>query len=188
MENTTPRQTPLTKLALHIPLLLLSIVVAIAIGRSNLIEQILEYGPLSYILAVLVIGVMYSSFFTVAPATVAFIELAQAGVPPWLLALFGGIGAMVGDLSIFQFIKFSMMDDLMAYLQRHSQGLFEKISHMKVMRYGMLTAGAIIMATPIPDEVGLALMGIAKEKWTHIAALGFILNGIGIYLIALVAS
>ncbi len=187
MENTTRAQTPLTKSALHIPIILLSIIVAIAIGRSNLVEQILQFGPQAHILAALVVGVMYSSFFTVAPATVAFVQLAQAGVSPLTLALIGGIGAMIADISIYQFIKFSMMDDITSYLQRHSQGMFAKVSKMKAMRYSLILIGAIVMATPFPDEIGLALMGIAKEKWTHIAVLGFTLNAIGIYIIALIA-
>lgn len=180
--------SPFTKSILHIPLFILSVIVAVAISQSTLVEQILAYGPASYTLAGLALGVMYSSFFTVAPATVGFFQLAAAGESPLTLAITGGIGAMIGDLSLFQIIKFSIIDDLVSYLQRRSQGAFNKVTKVKFVRYAMLIGGAIIMTTPLPDEIGLALMGLIKSSWQKIAILGFFLNAIGIYIIALLAS
>ena len=46
-------------------------------------------------------------------------------------------------------------------------------------------AGAIIVASPLPDELGLIMLGVSKLKYREIAVLTYILNTAGILLIVL---
>jgi len=186
-DNDAEKKTPLTKSLIHLPLILVSIILAVVIGRSDIVGYFLSYGEIGYTLAALIFGVMYSSIFSVIPATVGIIKLAEAGAPPLVLAIVGGLGAMIGDLSIFQIIKFSVLDDIIRYMQRHSQGRFERVFKMPIVRYTLVIVGAMIVASPIPDEIGLAMMGLAQTRWPIVAVISFLLNSVGILVIAMLA-
>ncbi len=172
----------------HLPLFLLGIAVAVVIARSHVAVQLAGYSQLAAALVALVTGVLYSSVFTIATATVVFVQLAAAGVSIPLLALCGGIGGMFADLSMFQIIRSTVLDDVMRYAQRHTQGLFSRFTHFHWFRLLMVVVGALIIATPLPDEIGLALMGLGKARWRVVAILSLILNIIGIALIGLAAA
>jgi len=43
--------------------------------------------------------------------------------------------------------------------------------------------GAIIIASPFPDEIGVSLVGISKIKTYQFLLVSFILNAIGIFLV-----
>ena len=43
--------------------------------------------------------------------------------------------------------------------------------------------GAIIIASPFPDEIGVSLMGISKMKTYQFILISFLLNAIGIFLV-----
>jgi hypothetical protein len=43
--------------------------------------------------------------------------------------------------------------------------------------------GAIIIASPLPDEVGISLMGLSKISTPKFIFISYILNSIGLFLI-----
>jgi hypothetical protein len=135
------------------------------------------------LLAIFFAGFMYSSVLTVAPATIAIVKLAEAGVPLPLLAVVGGAGAMLADLTLFRLLKVSFVDHLLAGLQRAPHGYLAMLFQIKLFRYVLVLIGAIIIATPIPDEVGLALMGMGTAPWFAVAIIGFVFNSLGIGMI-----
>lgn len=173
--------------ALHIPLIIIGIVAAVALGQSTIVAEVAHSGLVGMFVAVLIFGAMYSSILTVAPATVGLVELAHAGVPIPLLALVGGFGATLSDISLFQIIKFGFIDELIAYFQRHSQGAFNRLFKIKLFKFLLVVIGALSIATPIPDEIGLAMMGIGRAKIRTVALVGFVFNTLGIMTIGLLA-
>ena len=168
------------RLLVHVPLILLGVVVAVAIAKSEIALQLAGYGLPGIILAALVCGALYSSIFTVAPATVALIELAQIGAPIWIIALCGGVGAMLGDMTLFQVIKIGFIDDLIAYFQRKSQGRYAQLFKIRFFKVLLVGLGAVIVATPIPDEIGLAMMGLGRARWKTVMVVSFIFNTLGV--------
>ncbi|MCC7436766.1 hypothetical protein IT402_02755, partial [Candidatus Nomurabacteria bacterium] len=48
--------------------------------------------------------------------------------------------------------------------------------------------GAIIIASPLPDEIGVGLIGISKMKNWQFLVLSFVLNSLGILLIVTLAK
>jgi len=48
-------------------------------------------------------------------------------------------------------------------------------------------AGAFIIASPLPDEIGISLMGLSKVKNWHFILITFLLNAIGIFLVVTLA-
>lgn len=48
--------------------------------------------------------------------------------------------------------------------------------------------GAIIIATPFPDEIGISLMGLSHLKRPYIILMCFLLNVIGVLAIVLAVT
>src|SRR3989344_5750951 len=46
-----------------------------------------------------------------------------------------------------------------------------------------LVVGAILIASPLPDEIGVSLMGLSKISTIRFVILSFVLNATGIFLI-----
>lgn len=181
----------LKSLIVHLPLLVISIAGAVLLAKSGAVVYLLSFshGSLLGLAAIsLAAGFFYSSVFTVAPATVALFEIADAGANISVLAIFGGLGAMLADISIFEILRFSVIDDVIAHFQRRSRGHFAHLFKIKFFRRLVTIIGAITIATPIPDEVGLAMMGIGKTKLPAILLITFLLNTTGIAIIGLLAQ
>jgi uncharacterized membrane protein YdjX (TVP38/TMEM64 family) len=122
------------------------------------------------------------STFTVATAAVILLALAET-LSPLEIALVAGLGAVVGDFTIFRFIKNNLIDEIELIYIRLGGNHFSKMLHTKFFTWTLPVVGAIIIASPFPDEVGLSLMGISKMKTRQFVLISFLLNAIGIFLI-----
>lgn len=171
----------------QIALLFLGVAIAVALGRSDLVQSIANSGTTGMVAATFIFGAMYSSMLTVAPATVGLFELAAAGVPIWMLALIGGFGATLTDITLFQIIKLGFIDEVIAHLKRHAEGSLSHLFQIPLVKTLVVIVGAVSIATPIPDEIGLAMMGIGQARWSLVAAMGFVFNTLGIACIGLIA-
>jgi len=60
---------------------------------------------------------------------------------------------------------------------------FKKVLHTKYFSWTLPVIGAIIIASPFPDEIGVSLMGISKMKTYQFILISFLLNAIGIFLV-----
>lgn len=131
-----------------------------------------------------IIGFFFVSSFTVVPATYMLIQLAATfGIVG--TALGAGLGATLGDLLLFDFLRGRFFDELICIGQRlkiRTPHLF--LTH-SARTYLYPIIGAIIIASPLPDELGIALMGISKLKKWQFLVLTFVLNTIGIGLLLL---
>lgn len=127
-------------------------------------------------------GLFFTSAFTMAPASVALARLAET-VPLITVALYGALGAMCGDLILFLFIRDRFADDLTSSLKpsfkRHLMSSF----HFGFLKWLAPLLGALIIASPIPDEIGLGLLGITKTRVSVLLPVSFVMNAIGIYLL-----
>lgn len=175
------------KFLVYIPAFIASIAMAVLIAQSGAVELLIEKSHFSYLVASFISGIFFVSLFTAAPATVAFFEIAHTGVPIGLMAVLGGLGAMVGDWGMFQVIKLGVSENLMKYFQIHSHGYFKKLFKIRLFSYLLVFIGGFIIMTPLPDEIGLGMMGFSKAKTWLVIALSFVLNTIGIYALGALA-
>lgn len=132
-------------------------------------------------------GIFFTSVFTIAPATVVLAELAQLN-SPLEVAFFGGIGALCGDLIIFRFVKDSLGGDIEYLVQKRGGERLSAIFHYKLFKWLIPFLGALIVASPLPDELGLAMMGLSKMKTSLFIPVSFLLNSLGILVIGLIAK
>jgi hypothetical protein len=166
---------------------LVSVVIAVWIAELTAFYSLVREltGSHSYILS-FVAGIFFTSIFTVAPAVVILGEIAQANaILP--LALIGGLGAMCGDYMLFWFFKDHVRRDA-DYLLGHDQMIrWQKIFGRKAFRWFLPFVGAVILASPLPDEIGLALLGFSKLKTRYFLLLSFLFNVLGILLVGYAA-
>lgn len=161
----------------------ISLIVAFALSRFEAFHTfLLSLGNLGYIGAFLA-GMLFVSTFTVTTGAVILLVLAEQ-LSPIEIGLIAGLGAVVGDFTIFRFIKDNLASELESiYNHLDSDHHFKKVLHSKYFSWTLPVIGAIIIASPFPDEIGVSLMGISKMKTYQFIFLSFLLNTIGIFLI-----
>lgn len=132
-------------------------------------------------------GFFFTSILTTIPAIVALVESASY-VPAWELAVVGGIGAVCGDLLVFRFVQSRLVEHILKVtLHPKMMRLGRTISAGPLWWLGPLV-GTLVIASPLPDEVGLIMMGLSHIRLIQFIPLSFAANAAGIYLMALAAQ
>jgi hypothetical protein len=162
--------------------LLLSLAVfALLYGTPFLNDLVGRIGGFGYVSAFFS-GIFFVSTFTVAPAAIILYDLADK-LNPIMVAIFAGAGAVLGDYIIFKFFKDKIFEELKPLFIKGSFGSF--LSHIFLTPYFawiLPLVGAFIIASPLPDEVGLGMMGLSNIKKHHFLLMTFLLNSIGILI------
>jgi uncharacterized membrane protein YdjX (TVP38/TMEM64 family) len=168
-------------------IIVLSILLAYVLVQANVIDGALaasrEYGHIGAFLA----GIFFTSLFTTAPAIAAIAEVAQR-LGPAETALWGALGAVIGDMIIFRFVRDRMADHVVELLaHRRGAHRFQKLLKYRFFRYGTFLLGGIIIASPLPDELGISLLGLSRMREMYFVPLSFAFNFAGILAISLIA-
>lgn len=174
--HQTWRYTNLTFLAV-------SLLLALAISSYEpLHEALLHLGKLGYVGAFFA-GALFVSTFTVAIGIVVLLVLAEF-LSPLEIGIVAGLGAVLGDLLIFRFIKNKLITEI-NYLFRHidKKRRLRQLFNSRYFSWTLPVIGAVIIASPLPDEIGVSLMGISQMNTLQFIPLSFILNAIGIFLV-----
>ncbi|OGF15686.1 hypothetical protein A3G56_03470 [Candidatus Falkowbacteria bacterium RIFCSPLOWO2_12_FULL_45_10] len=164
----------------------LSIILALALVKTRALDGILSAAQEATIIGSFLAGMFYISVFTVAPAIVVLSELISS-LPIWEVALFGGLGAALGDLLIFRFVKNNLMEALILWLRRHKEKKVLTLFRSRWFDYILFAAGALIVLSPLPDELGLALMGVSQIRNVLFFPVSFALNFFSILILGLAA-
>ena len=128
-------------------------------------------------------GILFVSTFTVAIGILILSILAKT-ISPIELGLIAGLGAVFGDFMIFSLIKNNLAGELSYLYNKLDKGNHVKnIFYSKYFYWTLPVLGAIIIASPFPDELGVSFMGISKMKNYQFLITSFILNSIGIFLL-----
>lgn len=166
----------------------LSIGVAALLLKTNALVTILTSTKEMEFLGSFIAGLFFTSVFTTAPAVVALGEIAHANsILP--VVVFGALGATIGDLIIFRFIRNEFSEHLLELAQHKSSfRRFRALLKMRIFRWLSFFVGGLIIASPFPDELGIGLLGFSKMKARWFIPLSFVFNGIGILAIGLIAQ
>ena len=169
-------------------LLAFSIVVAIWIARTESFSLLLTSASrdTAYIGAFLA-GIFFTSAFTTAPAIILLGKIAAYSGSPLLVAIFGAAGALLGDLLIFRFVHNRLRSDVFSLVGKRWAEKLKHILQKRIYhRYAPFLAATII-ASPLPDELGLAIIGMDGRRTHSFELFAFIANFLGILIIALIA-
>jgi hypothetical protein len=133
------------------------------------------------IFGIFIAGMLYTYSFTTSIGALLLIPFALH-YPPGFVAVVGGVGSLFGDLTIFSIIK----NDLRKEVQQLAKCHFMRrlgATHLFRNRWFRDILGALVIASPIPDEIGIAIMSSAKIDTASFALLSFIADMVGIFLL-----
>lgn len=168
----------------NLAILFISIILAIVLSRSEpLHDFLLGLGSLGYIGAVLG-GILFVWIFTLPTGLLILLTLSDV-MSPIELSTLAAIGGVIGDFTIFKFVRDDLAQEAKEIYDHFGGRHLTHIFHSKYFHWTLPVMGAIIIASPFPDEIGVSLMGISKMKTYKFMIISFILNFSGIYLILL---
>jgi hypothetical protein len=154
-----------------IAIIFLSIIVAVILVKTEILTKILTSTKELELIGIATLG-----------------EIARAN-SVWLTALFGGIGAVVGDMIIFRFVRDRLSEHLMELIKHEGGGKrVRALFRLRSFRWFTALVGGLIIASPLPDELGISLLGCEKMKTSRFIPLSFVFNFLGIFLIGLIAK
>ena len=166
--------------------LVITIIIAYLIFKNPSVSSfVLQLGNLSYF-GVFIAGMLFAFGFTAPFAAGFFITLNPHNI--LLAGIIGGIGALLSDLLIFSFIRVSFEDEFnklrKTKLIRSIGKVIEKSLGKKLKAYLMYIFAGFIIASPLPDEIGVIMLaGLTRINARILAVLSFILNTIGILVL-----
>lgn len=171
-------------------LVLFSIFAYFLFNNDSMQNIVNNLGELSYF-GVFIAGLFFSFGFTTPFAVGFFLTLQPENI--FLAAIIGGSGALISDLLIFKLIKFSFMDE---FKRLEKTKLIKKITKefsskplAKIKNYLLYAAAGIVIASPLPDEVGVSMLaGLTSIRLHALAVISLIMNTIGIYIMLLIGS
>lgn len=146
-------------------------------------------GRFSY-LSDFIAGLLFSFGFT-TPLSIGYI-ITSNSQNLIITSLIAGAGSLIGDMVIFKTIKFSFMDEFKELEKRRAiqkiEKIVEKNKHVLIRHYLIYIFAGIILASPLPDEIGVSLLaGLTTVKPKIFAIISFLLHSIGFYIIAYIA-
>ena len=163
-------------------LLILSLILFFYIAETPQVDRVIKtVGELGY-LGAFITGIFFVSTFTVAPAAVVLFHLADT-LHPVEVALLAGLGAMIGDYFIFRFLKDKVFHELLPTIRKLETPRLKVIFKSPYFAWILPIAGAFVIASPLPDEVGVGMLGLTKMLRWQFFLLSFFLNSIGIFLV-----
>lgn len=171
-------------------LFVLSFIAAYFLFKSDHIQAVHEViVGLGYV-GTFIAGVMFAYGFTTALAFALLLVLAKSQVV-WLAALVGGLGAMTGDYLIFRFIRGGLARELrllgLMRVMRLVKGGYAGASGVLprwLQDYLLVLVGGFIIASPLPDELGVSLWAASRRITTRwFLALSVVCNTVGILLV-----
>jgi hypothetical protein len=154
---------------------------------KNLVQNLDGFGYLGAFIA----GMFFSFGFS-TPFSIGFFIVSN---PPniYLASVIGGLGALIADLFIFKIIRFTFMDE---FERLEKTAPIKKINYLlstrfisKIKIYVLYVFAGIIIASPLPDELGVSMLaGLTRIKIHTLAIISFIMNSVGIFVILLIGT
>ncbi len=171
-----------------IAIVIVSILIAYLIIETRILGIILDSTLESKWIGSFVAGLFFTSVFTTAPAIVTLGEIARES-SVFAVAFFGSIGALVGDIIIFQFIRDRFSEHLLLLVQHNSKWKRLKVLlKLRYFRWITFLIGGLLIASPFPDELGISFLGFSKMRMSYFVPISLIFNFLGILAIGIIAK
>jgi uncharacterized membrane protein YwaF len=152
------------------------------------------YTPLHHVLVYLgyfgtfLAGVLYPYSFTSVAATAILLIIAQTQNVVYA-GLVASVGALLSDLVIFFFIKRSFGDEVQELSKEPIIQRLNRWIRPSIRVSLVVVLASILIASPLPTEIGIMLMTSVKKISTRkFAVIVYILHVSAIYLILLLGN
>jgi hypothetical protein len=163
-------------------LFIIGLVIAIIFSQIPWFKEFLgTLGTLGYLGAVIA-GMLFVSTFTVATGAVILMTLAKT-LSPVEIIIFAAIGAVISDLLIFYFVKDEVEAEITPIYDKITGSHLKKLLHTKYFGWTLPVLGALIIITPLPDELGVSLLGMSEIKTGKFLLISGVSHTIGMFLL-----
>jgi len=163
----------------------LSILVAFIFVQTGALTRLLTATHAITFASSFIAGFFFTSIFTTAPAIAALSEITQTQ-SILSVAFFGALGALCGDFILFKFMRDRLSVHLLEVAQFKSmRKRLKLIFRPRLFRRLTFLLAGLIIASPLPDEIGLSMLGLSKVRTSWFMPLSFGFNFIGIVLVGL---
>lgn len=171
----------------HTTLLVIALAVFILFLDSAIMVAFFEWSTHLGYIGAFIGGMLLVSLFTATPGVVILFELGKT-YDPWGIILWGTLGCLIGDYLILNIFEDKFVGEFNLIMRK--LGLKRVMRTMRTKRYRLFEAliGFAIVASPIPDEIGLALLDISHMSKVKILLLCAVANAVGIAAIVGVAQ
>lgn len=169
-------------LARDLLIIAVSISSAVYLAQNHVIAGMLS-GDGFVTVEAFVAGVFFTSLLTIAPAGVALADMMQFSSPVQV-ALWGAAGAVVGDLLLFFFVRDVVSRDLIMLLRGPWLHKLRVLFRTPFLAWAVPVAGALVIASPLPDEIGIAMLGLSRTDLRFLIPISYAMNFLGILLLA----
>lgn len=166
----------------NLTLIFISILLAVFLSKYNFFNQFL-FGTRNIPLAgSFIAGALYVCSFTAAFGVLMLADLSKK-ISPIEIALLAGLGGTVADFLIFRFLKNNLLSEITSIYNKLGGRYLTKLIYNRFLKWSLPIIGAIIIASPFPDELGISLMGLTNIKNYKFILLCLALNATGIFLL-----
>lgn len=171
----------------HLVFFIGGLILAIILASNPIFRSLISgLGTLGY-LGAFIAGLLYVSSLTVGTSIVIISGLAQ-DLNPILVGLIGGLGGTLGDFLIYKFIKDDLTQEIGEMLTLSEKELLKKLVEINIIKKLLPVIGVIIIALPLPNELGVACLGLSNFSKKQFLLISFAANAVGIALVASVVS
>ena len=172
---------------IDVAVIVLSVLVAVLLVRTEVLANLLASAGDMEVFGAFIAGIFFTSIFTTAPAIAALGEISIIhGI--FYTAFFGAVGSVLGDLIIFRLVRDRFSEHVSEIMTHQSVWRrFHLLFKRRFFRWFTFFVGGFILASPLPDELGIAVLGFSKMRVKYFALLSFAFNFLGILAIGLVA-
>jgi hypothetical protein len=170
----------------HTTLVAIVLVLFISILDTVIVRTFFEFSTSLGLASAFIAGMFYVSLFTAAPAVIMLAELSKT-IDTIPLILFASIGSVVGDLIILKIFRDNIYEEMKYLGQKLGIGIKIKKSQRKAVSWLMALVGIFVLGSPLPDEVGIAMLGMTQYSKARILLVAFVANFVGIAIIVFAA-
>lgn len=161
---------------------LLGLILALLLSQYEPFHNfLLSLGEFEYISA-FVGGALFVSFFTLPIGIIIILVLAE-NLPLFPLAVAAGIGGVIADYIIFRIVRDNLSDEIEQLYNDFGGRHLTHLLHTSYFHWMVPLIGAILIASPLPDELGVSLMGLSKMKTVRFLEIAFLLDVGGVLLV-----
>lgn len=171
----------------HTAAALVAILLFVLAIDTAIVQAGLHYLEDLGLIGVFIAGIMFTSFFTTVPS-IALLALLVADFNPLVIGLVGGAGSLVGDWVILKVFEEKIAHELEPLAKKLGFGGFLSRIRRKKERERTLVLGMLAIMSPLPDELGIGLLGLSKFPLTQLFTIIYVLNSLGIMLVAVIAK
>jgi len=163
-------------------LIFISIFLTIFLSKYNFLNELLFNLRHTPMLGSFIAGILYVSASTAALGILMLSDLSKT-LSPIEIAIVAGLGGVVADFVLFRFFKGDLIGEITPIYNKLGGKHVTRLMYHKYFRWSLPIVGAIIIASPFPDELGISLMGLTRIKNYQFVLLSLVLDITGVFLL-----